>query len=470
MSKPAANMVKDMVVGQRARQQVAAEVLPQDEWSKYNENSSDVQAFLQIGFHAGCALAAALLVHTARQIGSIGGMIGGEIALGFVSSFYFMGFHEMIHNTAFRTKWLNKFFAKIVGFFIFRGADWFWCFHWLHHRYTQDPEKDPELSGGSADLMDPSRGVLMYMRFLTGYPFGFERVFKMFEMASGKRVDPWTSAAGMEKEVKTEAAIYSLLYATCAVLAIIDEQARMVMLLYWILPHMLGAGHLRFYQFAEHRACEGGTYTELDAWGSTRTTATWWIYCKLAWNMPYHIEHHAWPAVPFNLLPEVHQRIKEKQPKSRCLISGDNGYIGIHKEFIRRLLNKEATSLDPVIVKVDESPSEEANGHFSNAVQGLPSFTMSEVGSHVTKNDCWVVIDGKVINVTNFLAEHPGGEQVILNKAGKDVSKIFKMIHPEGTLESRLPKECLLGVLSNGDDSKPQPTTNGGLAAPLLQK
>eukprot|EP00746_Dinoflagellata_sp_MGD_P015635 gnl/MRDRNA2_/MRDRNA2_134846_c0_seq1.p1 gnl/MRDRNA2_/MRDRNA2_134846_c0~~gnl/MRDRNA2_/MRDRNA2_134846_c0_seq1.p1 ORF type:complete len:486 (-),score=100.11 gnl/MRDRNA2_/MRDRNA2_134846_c0_seq1:114-1502(-) len=462
-------MVKDMVVGQRARQQVAAAVLPQEEWSKYNENSSDVQAFLQVGFHAGCALAAAFLVHTARQCGSISGLIGGEVALGFVSSFYFMGFHEMIHNTAFRSKWLNKLFAKVVGFFIFRGADWFWCFHWLHHRYTQDPEKDPELSGGSSDLADPSRGLGMYLRFLTGWPFGFERIFKMFEMAAGKRVDPWTADAGMEKEVRMEATIYSLLYTTCAVWAILDEQARMVMFLYWILPHMLGAGHLRFYQFAEHRACEGGTYTELDAWGSTRTTATWWLYCKLAWNMPYHVEHHAWPAVPFNLLPEVHERIKETQPKSRCLISGESGYIGIHKEFLRRLMKQEPTSLD---FKFVEQIKQEADGQLTQNVnvEGLPSFTMAEVGSHVTKNDCWIVIDGKVVDVTSFLAEHPGGEQVILAKAGKDVSKIFKMIHPEGTLEARLPKECLLGALATENGSAPKSATNGGLAEPLLQK
>jgi hypothetical protein len=31
---------------------------------------------------------------------------------------------------------------------------------------------------------------------------------------------------------------------------------------YWILPHMLGAGHLRYYQTAEHRACRLGSYTD----------------------------------------------------------------------------------------------------------------------------------------------------------------------------------------------------------------
>lgn len=453
----------EMIIGHRARQQVANQVLPTEQWSKYNENSSDVEGIKQLCFHAGCALAAAFLVYSSQQQESLFGLVGGELALGFVSSFYFMGFHELIHNTAFRTRWVNGFLAKIVGFFIFRGSDWFWCFHMLHHRYTQDPDKDPELSGGSADLMDPSRSIFMYLRFLTGWPFGFERILKMFDMAMGKRIDPWTSESGMEKEVRIEATIYSLGYLACAVWAILDEQARMVMLLYWILPHMIGAGHLRFYQFGEHRACEGGTYTELDAWGSSRTTATWWLYCKLAWNMPYHIEHHAWPAVPFNLLPAVHEEIKAKQPKSRCLISGENGYIGIHIEFIRRLLNKEPTGMEPIIgAKEANDNIQQTNGTIKSAAdrKSLPSFTMEDVATHATKNDCWVVIDGLVLDVTTFLAEHPGGEQVIVGKAGKDVSKIFKMIHPEGTLDAKLPEQCLIGTLASGG--------NGGLKEPLL--
>lgn len=39
-----------------------------------------------------------------------------------------------IHNTAFGTRWLNKSLAHLVGFFVFRGANWYWYFHWYHHR------------------------------------------------------------------------------------------------------------------------------------------------------------------------------------------------------------------------------------------------------------------------------------------------------------------------------------------------
>jgi len=415
-----------------------------------------------LGFHAACALAASACIYYAREQGSLLGLFGGEIALGFVSSFYFMGFHELIHNTAFKTKWLNKVISHVVGFFIFRGAAWFWSFHWLHHRYTQDPEKDPELSGGSSDLMDPSKSVPAYLRFLTGWPFGFERVGGMTKMALGTRIDPWVAASGMEKTVRIEATIHVLFYALFAAGAVCDARVREVVVFYWLLPHALGAGHLRFYQFAEHRACETGVITDLDAWGSARTTATWWFYRRLAWNMPFHIEHHAWPAVPFHLLPAVHDRIKASQPPSRCLISGDNGYTGIHRDFISRVWNREPTSLEPL------EPSKETA---SNAVSpqcdvatlaaAAGRVTMDELAQHKTKDDCWVVIDGMVFNVTSFLSIHPGGEMVLANKAGQDATKMFKMIHPEFTLERHLPQECIVGIIVSAAS---------GLEEPLMGK
>ncbi|KAG7943493.1 hypothetical protein I3843_15G042300 [Carya illinoinensis] len=40
-------------------------------------------------------------------------------------------------------------------------------------------------------------------------------------------------------------------------------------------------------------------------------------------------------------------------------------------------------------------------------------YTLSQVTQHKSKKDCWLVINGRVLNVTKFLEEHPGGEEVI---------------------------------------------------------
>lgn len=42
----------------------------------------------------------------------------------------------------------------------------------------------------------------------------------------------------------------------------------------------------------------------------------------------------------------------------------------------------------------------------------------AEVAKHSKKNDCWIVLDSHVYDVTSFLSEHPGGAPIILKNAG----------------------------------------------------
>ncbi len=49
-------------------------------------------------------------------------------------------------------------------------------------------------------------------------------------------------------------------------------------------------------------------------------------------------------------------------------------------------------------------------------------FTEREVARHCTKESCWVLLGSRVYDVTAFLRMHPGGEALILRRAGKDVS------------------------------------------------
>ncbi|KAB1994348.1 hypothetical protein ES319_D13G093300v1 [Gossypium barbadense] len=53
-------------------------------------------------------------------------------------------------------------------------------------------------------------------------------------------------------------------------------------------------------------------------------------------------------------------------------------------------------------------------------------YTMQEASQHNTKDDCWIVIDGKVYDVTSYLDEHPGGDDVVLESTGKDATDDFE--------------------------------------------
>ena len=47
-------------------------------------------------------------------------------------------------------------------------------------------------------------------------------------------------------------------------------------------------------------------------------------------------------------------------------------------------------------------------------------YTLEQVKTHNKADDCWLVINGLVYDVTNFLCEHPGGDYIILSNAGQD--------------------------------------------------
>jgi len=56
-------------------------------------------------------------------------------------------------------------------------------------------------------------------------------------------------------------------------------------------------------------------------------------------------------------------------------------------------------------------------------------YTLEEVAKHNKKDDVWVIVDGQVLDVTDFLADHPGGEKAILLYAGRDATEEFNMLH-----------------------------------------
>ena len=73
------------------------------------------------------------------------------------------------------------------------------------------------------------------------------------------------------------------------------------------------------------------------------------------------------------------------------------------------------------------------------------SYSKEEVAKHNTEKDCWVILNGKVYNVTEFLPDHPGGKKAIVLYAGKDASEEFNMLHAANVLTKYLPKEACLG-------------------------
>jgi nitrate reductase (NAD(P)H) len=56
-------------------------------------------------------------------------------------------------------------------------------------------------------------------------------------------------------------------------------------------------------------------------------------------------------------------------------------------------------------------------------------FTLAEVEKHTSIDDCWIIVDNDVYDVTPYMKDHPGGSVPILLYAGKDATQAFKDIH-----------------------------------------
>ena len=80
-------------------------------------------------------------------------------------------------------------------------------------------------------------------------------------------------------------------------------------------------------------------------------------------------------------------------------------------------------------------------------------FTLEEIEAHNTREDLWMVIDGKVYDCTSFLDEHPGGEEVMIDCGGTDATGPFEDIgHSEDAREMLEP--LLIGTIDPASIAK----------------
>jgi len=267
------------------------------------------------------------LLHLAGHWGLImvlGGLIAARVPYwpalmlpqGILLVFLFTLLHETSHRTVFATAWLNKAVAWICGLLIALPPEWFRHFHFEHHRYTQDPEKDPE-------LLTPKPATLgKYLIHITGLPVWFSHLKTVLRNACGRDAGHFIPDPDRGK-VAWEARVMVLLYVLLAGASLAASSA--VLVFVWLLPLLLGQPFLRLYLLAEH----GGCPFVPNMLENSRTTQTTWLVRKLAWNMPFHAEHHSFPGVPFHRLPQLHALIKEH------LKVTEDGYFRFHRQFTK---------------------------------------------------------------------------------------------------------------------------------------
>lgn len=76
----------------------------------------------------------------------------------------------------------------------------------------------------------------------------------------------------------------------------------------------------------------------------------------------------------------------------------------------------------------------------------MGEYSLADVSKHNKADDCWVVVNGQVLDVTDFLADHPGGKKAIMIYAGRDATEEFNMMHKPDVVEKYAPY-AIIGTL-----------------------
>ncbi len=236
---------------------------------------------------------------------------------GLLLVFLFTLSHECTHKTPFKTPWINEAVGHLVSIPICLPFTWFRYFHLAHHKWTNHPTKDPELGGKPRP--ENRRSLAIY---LSGWPYwtGMARV--LTDNARG-RIDAAYLPTRQHHAIRTEARILSTLYALAALSLFFSP----LLFWLWLLPALIGQPLLRLYLLAEHGLCP----PVANMLENSRTTFTNRMIRFLAWNMPYHAEHHAFPNVPFHHLPAFHRWTQAH------LQSTSDGYTEFTLDYARAL-------------------------------------------------------------------------------------------------------------------------------------
>ena len=261
---------------------------------------TDARGLLQLGAHLAMLLFAGIGLHLTRDSTLL------IFTLPFYSAlliFLFAPLHETLHFTVFKTRWLNNLVAAVIGFLLLLPFQNFRAFHYAHHRHTQNPELDPELLDTKPLLRRH------YWFYLTGLPTWWQSLGSIWRHAA-EVVDESHIEERHYKTIINEARIHLAGYALLLLFSVLWSSGALWW--YWILPALVGQPMLRLYLLAEHSGCD---FSDNMLENSRTTYTTPWLNF-LAWNMPYHAEHHYLASVPFHALPALHaytgQHVKHK--------------------------------------------------------------------------------------------------------------------------------------------------------------
>ncbi len=277
---------------------------------------SNLRGAVRTAFHAAFIVFGVWLVATAGPLTVVPAML----VLGIGLATLFAPTHETMHLTAFDSRRANAVVGWLAACPALLNWHFYTAFHLAHHRHTQDPALDPELS-------PPPPGAWGgYLARISGLNYWRARLGVLRDCWLGDLSRyPYIPARAAPRIIRSVRAMsLFMLGVSAALMALVGWWTPFA---FWIIPQLLGQPLLRLYLLTEHTGCT------LDANGltNTRTTLTTAAIRAIMWNMSYHAEHHLYPSIPFHRLPAAHEALRTR------LGVVQRGYARWHVGFVRSL-------------------------------------------------------------------------------------------------------------------------------------
>ncbi|XP_059620412.1 cytochrome b5 [Phlebotomus argentipes] len=97
-------------------------------------------------------------------------------------------------------------------------------------------------------------------------------------------------------------------------------------------------------------------------------------------------------------------------------------------------------------------------------------YTLAEVAKHNSNKTTWIVIHNSIYDVTEFLNEHPGGEEVLLEQAGREATEAFEDVGHSSDAREMM-KKFKIGELVEAERKKvPEKSTQSWNTEPKAEE
>lgn len=293
-----------------------SEKIPKNTLKALRERSNLV-GLIHLAVHLLALLATGSLIYLTQGSWLI---IAAWFLHGTVMVLLFAPLHECSHGTAFRKRWMNLVVGILAGALTMRPFFYFKYRHADHHTYTQHKNLDP-------DIVPFPHSIKEYVLLILGVSFWPKLIGTLWRGTIG-RFTPFEMTFIPKSDVRRvsgEIRFLVVLYAAVAVASVAFQSWAVV--IYWLVPRVLGEPVLRAIRMAEHT----GTQESPNLLANTRTVTANPVFRMLYWNMSYHAEHHLSSSIPFHALRRLHAEVR---PYLLCV---STSYWAVHRDILSRI-------------------------------------------------------------------------------------------------------------------------------------